>query len=434
MNLRSDPRGLVRLPVSRRCLARVTESAVLLLLVALAFTELAFCSDIHKAAHDGDLATVKALVQADPELVSSQDGKGWTPLHWAADGGYWDVAAFLLANKADVNAREKNGITPLMLAAKKGNQYVVEILVANKADINAKDRFGETAEVCAIQGGQWKVASYLRQLSAPSSMPQEKPTQPAVASGGAPAVTGPENRASNGVSTPADSALPTVGNNFNRVADLTDDQIQAGIQRGIDDKAAERGHAFADPALSHYSFTIVKFNTLGVSVDVLSDSDRVALAASMASHVMNNHGIRSPKPNFTFTLQDARASAIRFGVVTVVMMVSGYGKHDAQNMRDFVGSALLGGTGAALSVKLNADGKLIEPLTRAQYLAVPGGTRIWLSDDYFRRVCTSYPGDCASLQFVFPVVEGVKNLTIVMTGANGLRLEKELDANRFMAR
>jgi hypothetical protein len=87
------------------------------LLVALAWSSLAFCGEIHDAAKDGDLAKVKALLKDNPDLVFNKDKEGMTPLHDAAASGYKDVAELLLANKADVDAKAGNGLTPLHVAA-----------------------------------------------------------------------------------------------------------------------------------------------------------------------------------------------------------------------------------------------------------------------------------------------------------------------------
>jgi ankyrin repeat protein len=119
------------------------------MLFMLAWSNLAFCGEIHDAAGRGDLAKVKTLLRDKPALVAGKDNNnGWTPLHWAAYGGHKDIAEWLLINNADVNAREKvkdiehsrdyfNGITPLHLAAREGHWDVAELLLAHGADIDA---------------------------------------------------------------------------------------------------------------------------------------------------------------------------------------------------------------------------------------------------------------------------------------------------------
>jgi ankyrin repeat protein len=69
----------------------------------------AFCGEIHDAAKAGDLAKVKALLKGTPELISSKDDKGRTPLHLAVEEDQEHVAKWLLAHGADINAKDNNG-------------------------------------------------------------------------------------------------------------------------------------------------------------------------------------------------------------------------------------------------------------------------------------------------------------------------------------
>jgi ankyrin repeat protein len=96
--------------------------------IMLAWSIPAFCGEIHDAALRGDLAKVKALLKDHPEIVSSKDDNGVTPLHRAAEYGHKDMVELLLANGADVNAQSRNGWTPLNGAMLRGNQEVAELL------------------------------------------------------------------------------------------------------------------------------------------------------------------------------------------------------------------------------------------------------------------------------------------------------------------
>ncbi len=121
---------------------------------------------ISTAAHDGDLASVQALLEVSPDLVFSKDIAGWTPLYLAAANGHKDVVELLLANHAEVNAKDRDGRTPLHAAATFGHKDVVELLLANHADINARDKNGNTAldvAGAAIIGGSKDVEELLRQ-------------------------------------------------------------------------------------------------------------------------------------------------------------------------------------------------------------------------------------------------------------------------------
>src|SRR5262249_3537121 len=84
--------------------------------------------NIHDAVFLGDLKRVKALLKSEPDLASSQNNIGMTPLFWAVCIGRKDIAELLLANKADVNATDSAGMTPLLRAKGWGNKEMIEWL------------------------------------------------------------------------------------------------------------------------------------------------------------------------------------------------------------------------------------------------------------------------------------------------------------------
>lgn len=63
-----------------------------------------------------DLAQVKDLLDAAPELLHAGDGRGNQPIHWAVMTRQLDVIDELLARGADINAQRKDGAHPLQLA------------------------------------------------------------------------------------------------------------------------------------------------------------------------------------------------------------------------------------------------------------------------------------------------------------------------------
>jgi ankyrin repeat protein len=132
-----------------------------ILLVALAWSGLAFCGEIQDAAKNGDLAKVRVLLKENPDLVFSKDNYGGTPLLWAAMEGHKDVVELLLANKADINVKANDGTTPLITAVVFGHKDVVELLLAQKPDVNAKTNIGATALHAAADKGYKAVAEML---------------------------------------------------------------------------------------------------------------------------------------------------------------------------------------------------------------------------------------------------------------------------------
>lgn len=126
--------------------------------VALACAIPAVCGPIHRAAATGKVAKVVALLQAHPELVSSVDSVGNTPLHLAALHNQLEVAKVLIANGADVNALSNRsalgtGMRPLHAALLSyQHKEMLELLISRGADVNAGDDFKATPLHYAARG------------------------------------------------------------------------------------------------------------------------------------------------------------------------------------------------------------------------------------------------------------------------------------------
>jgi ankyrin repeat protein len=126
---------------------------------------------LHDAVRMGDLGKIRAFLIADPDLVSSKDETGRTPLHWAATMMYWvakedrqNVVKFLLTRRRiDVNAKSDDGATPLHDAVGNGQNQMVELLLAHNADVNAKDNEGWTPFGMACFKVDWDLVELLRE-------------------------------------------------------------------------------------------------------------------------------------------------------------------------------------------------------------------------------------------------------------------------------
>lgn len=96
--------------------------------------------DLFKAAKNGDLATLRVMLAANPKLVHERDKEESTPLHWAAWKGHAGVVDLLLESGADIQAHNSNfhwGTTPLHAAAHGNHRAAAEVLIAHGADVNA---------------------------------------------------------------------------------------------------------------------------------------------------------------------------------------------------------------------------------------------------------------------------------------------------------
>jgi uncharacterized protein len=121
---------------------------------------------LRKAARQGELETVKALVRAGVHVDSKNEKSGDTPLIKTVKAGHQDVAKFLIGEGADVNATNRRGKTALMRAAKYGHSPIVETLLAASADVNARTLKGKSAVSYAADKGHRTVVEILQQAGA----------------------------------------------------------------------------------------------------------------------------------------------------------------------------------------------------------------------------------------------------------------------------
>jgi len=126
-------------------------------ILAWAITCAAQTVEVHKAARDGDLAKLKELVGASPELANARDEDGGTPLHTAAMMGRMNAVLYLLERGAEADARNKLNQSPLLFAAYRGDAAIVDTLIGRGAPSDSPDTVGNAPIHYAARQGHMAV-------------------------------------------------------------------------------------------------------------------------------------------------------------------------------------------------------------------------------------------------------------------------------------
>src|SRR2546423_685359 len=94
--------------------------------------------EIHDAVRKGDVAKVKQLLAAAPDLANSREAtvERLCPLHLAAADGDDDMVLFLLAHGARVDEMTEVGSTPLYWAVCNGHRRTAGLLLARGANVD----------------------------------------------------------------------------------------------------------------------------------------------------------------------------------------------------------------------------------------------------------------------------------------------------------
>ena len=100
-------------------------------------------TDLHYAANDGNIARVRALLDAGAD-PSAPDDDGWTPLHFAVQSGSVAVCEVLLQAGAGVDPRDSYGNTPLSKAVfrSEGEGEIIQLLRAHGANPVLANHYG----------------------------------------------------------------------------------------------------------------------------------------------------------------------------------------------------------------------------------------------------------------------------------------------------
>jgi ankyrin repeat protein len=124
--------------------------SLLLFVVLILIAATTQSQEIIEATKSGALAKVRELIEANPQLVSTKDENGRTPLHWAARGVHFEVMKYLVAKGADVNASDKNGITPLTSVVARNHIEAIKFLLDNGAKTEEADNIQKAPILYAL--------------------------------------------------------------------------------------------------------------------------------------------------------------------------------------------------------------------------------------------------------------------------------------------
>ena len=114
------------------------------------------------AAENGNLATIRTLLQAGADPRGMPNGHT-TTLMVAARNGHYAAVEMFLGLKVDANLRDHCGCNALVLAATRGHSKLVTLLLDHTGDIDYPDNKGFTALMHAASGGhQQMVRLFIR--------------------------------------------------------------------------------------------------------------------------------------------------------------------------------------------------------------------------------------------------------------------------------
>jgi len=136
----------------------------------------AMLDTLGKAAHRGDLNTVKRIIAAgiNPNC-DIMFRYGFSPLWVATHMGHTSIVIELLGANADVQTVNPKGSTTLHEACGRGHQDIAQKLIEAKADVSAtKSTNGETPLHWAAEFGKLQCAQLLLDAKADASMPNTK--------------------------------------------------------------------------------------------------------------------------------------------------------------------------------------------------------------------------------------------------------------------
>lgn len=140
----------------------ILKSLIMILFMLYCLVLSANTHDIAIAVENGDLETVKILLEKDPKLANTFDKYGNSLLHRAVVKRNTAIVNLLIKHGADVNAvRKDTGTSPLHSAVYYSTPEVVLLLIDNGAEVNAKSKSGDTPLNFALGGERKEIVDII---------------------------------------------------------------------------------------------------------------------------------------------------------------------------------------------------------------------------------------------------------------------------------
>lgn len=123
---------------------------------------------LHLASQEGDLDTVRKIIDSGEADVNDVDLFRYNALHFAAEGGFSELLRFLVSKKGNVEAVTKlKEFRPIHYAAFNGHLECIKILVDEaNANMNAQTEDGQSPVYQAALAGHKEVVEFLKSKGA----------------------------------------------------------------------------------------------------------------------------------------------------------------------------------------------------------------------------------------------------------------------------
>ncbi|KAI8058531.1 hypothetical protein BDF22DRAFT_666395 [Syncephalis plumigaleata] len=136
--------------------------------------EAQYSVSLHHAAQQGDLSTIRQLLEGGTSKADDRDFQNVTALHWAAINSRLEVVRYLLDQGAEVDAIGGDLLaTPLHWACRKGHLSVSAMLLERGANPALRDAQGFNALHLAVHSSNAFLVLYM--LYAPGDLPIDSP-------------------------------------------------------------------------------------------------------------------------------------------------------------------------------------------------------------------------------------------------------------------